>query len=108
MMTERTSGQSRCGSRAAGGRLHPDHVAVRAVGEELIEPRFGSGAASGRAMPMASKPRARARSLSAALMRPDRSEVEVGVGRAGGMPGQRLGQQRAERRARFHARVPVL
>ena len=41
MMTERTSRPQRARIAAPlGGGLHPDHVAVRAFGEELLEPRL--------------------------------------------------------------------
>ena len=42
MTIERTSDHSARGSpRRSRGRLHPVHVAVRAFGEELLEPRLG-------------------------------------------------------------------
>ena len=70
MTTERTSRPQR--TRVAAPlrrRLEPGHVAMRAVGEEASSRAFASGMASGRVMPMASKPcDARAR-LSARLER---------------------------------------
>ena len=58
MMTERTSRPQRARIAAPlGGRRHPVHVAVRAFGEELLEPLLSPRrSASGRVTPTTSKP----------------------------------------------------
>ena len=96
---------NRSAHRPTGARIaapvgiarHPVHVAMRAGVKKRAQPRRRLRDRVGPRNADASKPSARAASVSAPSARPG-SEIEIGVGRRRHQAGQRLDQQRAERR----------